>query len=67
MINNIELTSNLENRSDALRNEAKFFKKEAKKLYKYTWWKNKKITMTVGGVSLGTIVLLLSKYVFKLF
>jgi hypothetical protein len=67
MINNIELTSNLENRSDALRNEAKFFKKEAKKLYKYTWWKNKKITMTIGGVSLGTIVLLLSKYVFKLF
>ena len=67
MINNIELTSNLENRSDALRNEAKFFKKEAKKLYKYTWWRNKKITFTVGGIGLGTIGFLLSKFVFKLF
>ncbi len=67
MINNIELTSNLENRSDALRNEAKFFKKEAKKLYKYTWWRNKKITFTVGGIGLGTVGFLLSKFVFKLF
>ena len=67
MLLNIELVSNLEETSDNLRKEAKLFKKEAKKLYKYTWWRNKKITFTVGGIGLGTVGFLLSKFVFKLF
>jgi hypothetical protein len=67
MLLNIELVSNLEETSDNLRKEAKLFKKEAKKLYKYTWWRNKKITFTVGGIGLGTIGFLLSKFVFKIF
>ena len=63
MLLNLEIVSNLEHKTDALKEQAKEYKKNAKELKKITWWNNKKITITVGGVGIAAILFTIFKFV----
>ena len=63
MLLNLEIVSNLEHKTDALKEQAKEYKKNAKELKKITWWNNKKITIAVGGVGIAAILFTVFKFV----
>jgi hypothetical protein len=55
MLTNIELVSNLEEKSNALRDVAKEFKTGGKDLKRATW-RRSKVTLVAGGLSIGAVL-----------
>ena len=55
MLTNIEMVSDLEEKSHALKDMAKEYKTGTKELKRASWRRNK-ITMVAGGLSIGTLI-----------
>ena len=64
MLTNIEMVSDLEEKSHALKDMAKEYKTGTKELKRASWRRNK-ITMVAGGLSIGTLIFFGARYFLK--
>lgn len=65
MLTNIELVSNLEDKSEALKDMAKDFKRNANQVKRRTLWGRRKYSMLAGGVGLTGILYFGFKFFLK--
>ena len=64
MLTNIEMVSNLEEKSQALKDMAKEYKTGSKELKRASWRRNK-YTVVAGGISLGALLYFGARYFIK--
>jgi hypothetical protein len=65
VVSNVEDAKQLEDKSHRIKNNADAFKKDSKALERATWWQNCKLTIIIGVIVIGLILVIVLPLVLK--